>query len=147
MKYVLAALVTFSLIFTPAAVFAASADASTNSCASGDNSAAGQALQSASMTGDDCKGVGVTNIAQKIVSLLSWAIGIVAIVMVLIAGYKYITSAGDSNRIASAKNTLIYAIIGLAIVALAQVVVHFAISGTKGGLKRTSLINIPSQLE
>jgi hypothetical protein len=40
---------------------------------------------------------------------------------------RYITSGGDSTKVSGAKNTLIYAIIGLIIVALAQLIVHFVL--------------------
>jgi hypothetical protein len=48
--------------------------------------------------------------------------------MIIWGGFKYITSGGDSNNVSGAKNTIIYAIIGLVIVALAQLIVHFVIS-------------------
>jgi hypothetical protein len=54
----------------------------------------------------------------------------VAVIMIIYGGFRYITSGGDSNRVGSAKNTLIYAIIGLIIVALAQLIVHFVLSTT-----------------
>jgi hypothetical protein len=47
--------------------------------------------------------------------------------MIIIAGFKYITSGGDTNKVASAKSTLTYAIIGIVVVALAQLIVHFVI--------------------
>lgn len=67
----------------------------------------------------------IGNIIKAAVSILSYVIGAVAIVMVIIAGLKYSVSAGDSGRISSAKNTLVYALIGLAVAALAQILVHF----------------------
>jgi hypothetical protein len=47
--------------------------------------------------------------------------------MIIIGGLKYITSSGDSNNITSAKNTILYAIIGLVVVALAQFIVKFVL--------------------
>jgi hypothetical protein len=41
---------------------------------------------------------------------------------------KYITSGGDSGNITGAKNTILYAIIGLVVVALAQIVVRFVLA-------------------
>ncbi len=60
-------------------------------------------------------------------NLFSAIIGIIAVVMIMVAGLKYITSQGDSAAIASAKNSIIYAVIGLVVVALAQVIVRFVI--------------------
>lgn len=67
-------------------------------------------------------------IAAQIVNLLSIVVGIVAVIMVIFGGFKYITSGGESGNITSAKNTLVYAIVGLIIVALAQFIVHYVLS-------------------
>jgi hypothetical protein len=48
--------------------------------------------------------------------------------MILVSAFKYITSNGDATKIGSAKTTLIYALVGLAIAALAQALVHFVLS-------------------
>ena len=50
--------------------------------------------------------------------------------MVIVGGMKYITANGDSGAFASARTTIIYALIGIAIVALAQVLVHFVFNET-----------------
>jgi hypothetical protein len=55
-------------------------------------------------------------------------VGIIAVLMIIIGGFKYITSGGESSNISGAKNTIIYAIIGLVIVALAQIIVHFVVN-------------------
>lgn len=64
----------------------------------------------------------------NIVNLLSLIVGIVAVIMIILNGFKYITSGGDSNAVGSAKNGIIYAIVGLIVVALAQVIVRFVLS-------------------
>ncbi len=70
----------------------------------------------------------LNTLIKTIVNLLSVLVGIVAVIMVIVGGFKYITSGGDSNRVSSAKNTIIYALIGLVIVALAQLIVRFVLS-------------------
>ncbi len=67
---------------------------------------------------------------QTVINIFSTIIGIVAVIMIIIAGLRYITSAGDANSISSAKNALIYAIVGLIVAALAQVIVRFVLSKT-----------------
>lgn len=64
----------------------------------------------------------------KFVNIFSVIVGIVAVIMVIIGGFKYITSGGDAGRVSSAKNTVIYAVVGLIIVALAQFIVQFVIT-------------------
>jgi hypothetical protein len=50
--------------------------------------------------------------------------------MIIYGGFRYITSGGDSNGVTAAKNTILYAIIGLIIVALAQIIVNFVLNKT-----------------
>lgn len=68
---------------------------------------------------------------QNIVDLISVIVGIIAVFMIIIGGLRYITSGGDSGKVSSAKNTIIYAIVGLIVVALAQVIVRFVISNSR----------------
>lgn len=70
----------------------------------------------------------VGKLVSSIVGLLSTIVGIAAVIMIIISGFKYVTSGGDSGGIASAKTTLIYALVGLAIAALAQVLVRFVLN-------------------
>lgn len=62
------------------------------------------------------------------VNIISLVVGIVAVIMIIVGGFKYITSSGDSGKVGSAKNTILYAIIGLVVVALAQVIVKFVLN-------------------
>jgi hypothetical protein len=69
--------------------------------------------------------------AKTIINFLAILVGIAAIIMIIFAGFKYITSAGDAEKIKSAKNTLVYAIVGLVLVALAETIVHFVLTEAK----------------
>jgi hypothetical protein len=69
----------------------------------------------------------IQDIVTFIINIFSVIVGIVAVIMIIWGGFKYITSGGDSGNITSAKNTIIYAIIGLIIVALAQFLVKFVL--------------------
>lgn len=82
------------------------------------------------LTGTNCsdKGKGLDTILTAALQILSLVVGIVAVIMIIIAGLRYITSGGDANGISSAKRTLIYALVGLVVVALAQTIVHFVLS-------------------
>jgi len=64
-------------------------------------------------------------IVSLILNILSGIVGIVAVVMIIISGLKYVTSGGSSEKTTSAKETILYAVIGLIIVALAQIIVKF----------------------
>jgi hypothetical protein len=88
-------------------------------------------IGSASGEGGGCTnggGPSVGRIVKTVVNILSIIAGVVAVIMIIVAGLKYITSSGDASNVSSAKNTLLYAIIGLIIVALAQVIVRFVLN-------------------
>lgn len=70
----------------------------------------------------------INEIVHTIVNLLSAIVGIVAVIMIIVGGFRYITSGGNDTSVTAAKNTILYAVIGLVIVALAQVLVRFTLS-------------------
>ena len=70
----------------------------------------------------------VTRLMRTAINLFSLAIGVISVIMIFISGLKYITSQGESAAVAGAKNALIYAIVGLVIVAFAQFIVRFVLS-------------------
>lgn len=75
----------------------------------------------------DQGGTKITVIVNQVVNIFSWIVGVVSVIMIIYGGFRYITSGGDSNGVTAAKNTILYAIIGLVIVALAQVIVKFVL--------------------
>lgn len=92
-------------------------------------------------TGDNanttvCRATGTDdaqNIVQRILSLLFWAIGIISVLMIVLGGFRYVTSNGDSSRIQAAKNTIMYAVIGLVVAILGQAVVLFVTNWLRTG--------------
>lgn len=70
----------------------------------------------------------VNNLLTTIINLFSLIVGIVAVIMIIVGGFKYITSGGDSGNVTGAKNTILFAVVGLIIVALAQFIVRFVLS-------------------
>ncbi|HUC95928.1 MAG TPA: TrbC/VirB2 family protein [Candidatus Saccharimonadia bacterium] len=65
---------------------------------------------------------------KLVLNILSVIVGIIAVIMIIVGGIKYITSGGSSDKTSSAKDTIMYAIIGLVIVAVAQIIVTFVLS-------------------
>lgn len=59
------------------------------------------------------------------VNLLSVMVGIAAIIMLIVSGLRFITSSGEAAKVTSAKNGIVYALIGIAVVVLAQFIVRF----------------------
>ena len=71
----------------------------------------------------------VTGILNGIIA----ALGIVAVVVVLIGGVNYMTSSGDAGKVEKAKKTILYGVIGLVICTLSFAVVNFVIGPIMGG--------------
>ena len=63
----------------------------------------------------------------NLLNLLFFAIGIIAVIMIIIGGIRYTTSNGDSSQITGAKNTILYAVVGLIVALLASAIVNFVI--------------------
>lgn len=73
------------------------------------------------------------DVIKTIINALLFFIGVVAVIMIIWAGIQYTTSAGDSNKVATAKNTIVYAVIGLIVAIFAYAIVNFVVSTFNGG--------------
>lgn len=67
-------------------------------------------------------------VIQRIINIFSIVVGAVSVIMIIIGGFRYIISGGDSTGVSGAKNTILYAIVGLVIVLFSQVLVRFVIA-------------------
>jgi len=115
------------LAFAPATV---SADLKNDAC-EGVNSLNG----TNSPTCSTIAGTQLDKLIQRVIQVLSVIVGFAAVVMVIVGGLKYITANGDSGAMASARSTIIYALVGLVIVAIAQILVHFVLHKTGQAIK------------
>lgn len=79
-------------------------------------------------TAAGCAGSTLSTTVQRVVNLFSMFVGIVSVVMIILGGFRYITAGGDSGKINTAQQTIIYAIVGLVVVGFAQVIVRFVIA-------------------
>lgn len=68
------------------------------------------------------------NDLSTIITIVFGIAGAVALLVIVLAGLQYILSRGDPQKTASAKNTIIYALVGLALVVLAQAIVVFVVN-------------------
>ena len=64
---------------------------------------------------------------QTILNAIIGVLGIIAVVIIIIGGVKYMTSSGDSGKVKTAKDTILYGVIGLVICVLAFAIVNFVI--------------------
>jgi hypothetical protein len=70
---------------------------------------------------------GTNGIILRATELVSIIAGIAAVIIIMIAGIMFITAAGDSNKISTAKKTIVYAVVGLVVIVLARTIVTFVI--------------------
>lgn len=72
--------------------------------------------------------IGKDGVLMSAINIIAWIIGVASVIIIIISGLKYITSAGDPKQIASAKDTLLYAIIGIIIFVFAQAILNFVVA-------------------
>lgn len=70
----------------------------------------------------------VTTIIQNIIHWILYAVGVLAVIMVIFGGVQYTTSAGDQAKVTKAKNTILYGLIGLVVAVLSYAIVDFVVS-------------------
>lgn len=65
---------------------------------------------------------------KRIVDIMLFLIGAISVLMVVVGGIRYVTSGGDPQQVKAAKDTVLYAVIGLVIAILAYAIVSFVVN-------------------
>lgn len=73
----------------------------------------------------------VESTIRSVINILTIFGGALAVVMIIIGGFRYITSGGNAEAAKGARNTIIYSVVGLIVIALAQIIVHFTLNTVK----------------
>lgn len=71
---------------------------------------------------------GPNGLIHGIANLVALVAGIAAVIVIVIAGFRYVTSGGDAAKAKNAKDTIVGAVIGLVVIALAAEIIAFVIS-------------------
>lgn len=71
---------------------------------------------------------GTNGIITKIANIMAWFAGAIAVIIIMFAGFRLAKSSGDSSKVTQARETIIYALIGLVVVIAARFIVGFVIS-------------------
>ena len=74
---------------------------------------------------------GNNGLISTIANIVAWVSGVAAVFMIIFSGFRFITAGGDSGKISSARNTILYASIGLLVVILSRIIVSFVINNIK----------------
>lgn len=108
-----------AFVFVAAAVFVPVAPVGAQTIQDGINSAQGEGVPT-NLFGDG-------SIFTTVVNIMLFIIGAISVVMLIFGGIRYTTSAGNSAAVTGAKNTIMYAIIGLVVAFLAFAVVNWVL--------------------
>ncbi len=76
--------------------------------------------------------IGPNGVFTQITNTVLYVVGIISVIMLIYGGLRYVVSGGDSKKVTDAKNTILYAIIGLIISILAFAIVNFVINAVTG---------------
>lgn len=108
----------FGLVAVPLAVApVTSADTAANSVKDGVNKIGGDSGQADFNTG-----------IKTIVNMLLFLLGVIAVIMIIYGGFRYVISQGDSGNTKAAKDIILYAVVGLVVAILAYAIVNFVIT-------------------
>ncbi len=112
-------LTTFAVVLASATVLAATVDPLKGACDRANRSPVCQ------NTTNENPVFGPKGLVTRATQIVTVIVGIAAVIMIIIGGFKYVTSSGDSSSVESAKNTILFAVIGLVIALVAQAIVLF----------------------
>ena len=124
MKKVVAAVLMVVCVISVGSVTLAAGDNISPVCK--DGSGVNEELKKAA----GCKDVGgVESKVGDAINVVIYALGIVAVVMIVFAGQRYIVSQGDPTKVKKAKDMIMYSVIGLIVAILAYAIVNFVLKG------------------
>lgn len=82
---------------------------------------------------DQVKGPSVDVLIKNVTNTLAYVAGALAVIAIIVGGILYITSGGDEKRIGAAKNTILYAVVGMVVAVLAYAIANFVLKGVTTG--------------
>lgn len=119
----------FALI---AIIVAATFAFGSNVSAAGFNMSVADGANAAKGTGQATDLFGQTGTFRTITNVLLYLIGAISVIMLIVGGLRYVVSGGDSTAVQNAKNTILYAVVGIIVAILAYAVVSFVIGSFTG---------------
>ena len=96
-----------------------------------------EGAQAAKADGMPTELLGDAGVFTRITNTVLYAVGIISVIMLIYGGLRYVLSGGDNKKVTDAKNTILYAIIGLIISILSYAIVNFVINAVTGGQGQT----------
>ena len=72
--------------------------------------------------------LGPNSVLYRVIQLVTTLTGVLSVVMIIVGGFRYVVSGGDSSATKGAKDTILYAVVGLVIAIFAQTIITFVLS-------------------
>jgi hypothetical protein len=85
-------------------------------------------MNAAKGTGQPTELFGSDGVITTVTNVLLFLVGALSVIMLIVGGLRYVVSAGNSTAVTAAKNTVLYAIVGLVISFLAYAAIQFVIN-------------------
>ena len=122
---IIASILSLSFASVPFLSLSSYATSSINQVAT---SAKQQVQQGINDAGGTTNTTSANTLIKNIVNTMLFLVGVLSVIMIIYGGIQYVISVGDSGKVAKAKNTIIYAIVGLIVAILSYAIVNFVIS-------------------
>ena len=78
-----------------------------------------------SACGSACSNVSITTVFRGVANALIYLVGAISVIMIIWGGLRYVISNGDAKRVAAAKDTILYAVVGIVVAVVAFAIVNF----------------------
>lgn len=82
--------------------------------------------------GSSCGPSSIVTLFKNIANVLTFLIGSVSVLMILYGGFRYVISRGDQANVKAAKDTILYAVMGVVVAVIAYAVVQFVVASIGG---------------
>ncbi|HMI09084.1 MAG TPA: hypothetical protein VK497_01650 [Candidatus Saccharimonadales bacterium] len=85
---------------------------------------------------------GTSGIFSTITNILLFAVGAISVIMIIIGGLRYVTSGGNTANVTAAKNTILYAVVGVVISLFAYAMINFVLTSFAPGIEGSGGTNV-----
>lgn len=93
-----------------------------------------QGIQAAHGDGIPTTITGDGGVITTVINVMLYIVGILSVIMLIYGGIRYTISGGNSSAVTAAKNTILYAIVGLVIAIFAYAAINFIFQAATGGV-------------
>jgi hypothetical protein len=106
-------------------------DVYSTTCATKQNGASASVGQSPVCNKNETTGsnpiTGSKGVIIKVTRIIAVITGVAAVIMIIIGGIEFVVSGGEANSVATAKNTILYALIGLVVILISSTLIAFVV--------------------